>query len=594
MFMVLGAVFSIRASASGTIKVKVSHEPGAYLGGFTLSFTAGNGTDLFYTTDGSKPKTWSLKVPESGIEINSSCTIRVLARKDDLSKFYRYEYTIVGKGNSADKTKKYYYNYLKNKQKKAYNLLSETISSHSPSIKLYDLNISEEEWAYAYEAFFWDEPALKSVWDNEKTLFGYYAKDKRMADTDVFYYTRTEDAADRRISEMEKVAAEIAAEAMKFPDDASKVRYVTDWLVYNVKYDESDPSSTYTAYGALVKKKAVCKGYADAFTYIMQILEIPVLGCGIYVRNNPYNYHAANMVQIDGHWCNIDVTWTDNTTDKVCLDYYLVSDNEYEKTHTKVIDGYEYPPEVPMGATNQYNKEAVREDKESWSYNYSQHHTTRMYIDVNNSHGDYPYSFLVNNEGKDIGFLQRTFAVEPSSQYRLTAYCAFSGDGGAYIGDAYFNDHSEKYSSEKWGKLTYEFKTESYRDTVDLGLFNGIWSHESKGRAWFADIKLQKYENGKWVTVYSDMPVGSGFGNYIDVIKPLDKLEFDRIANRKYTGKLIKPAVTIRDGDYTLREGIDYTASYSNNKKPGTATVTVTGKGLYYGTYTLEFKIVKK
>ena len=65
-----------------------------------------------------------------------------------------------------------------------------------------------------------------------------------------------------------------------------------------------------------------------------------------------------------------------------------------------------------------------------------------------------------------------------------------------------------------------------------------------------------------------------------------------------YTGKALKPAVTVKiklDGKtVTLKAGTDYTVKYSNNKKPGTATVIITGKGNFTGTIDLTFKIVKK
>ena len=41
----------------------------------------------------------------------------------------------------------------------------------------------------------------------------------------------------------------------------------------------------------------------------------------------------------------------------------------------------------------------------------------------------------------------------------------------------------------------------------------------------------------------------------------------------------------------TLKNGTDYTVSYSSNKNIGTATVKVTGKGSYAGTITKTFKI---
>ena len=65
-----------------------------------------------------------------------------------------------------------------------------------------------------------------------------------------------------------------------------------------------------------------------------------------------------------------------------------------------------------------------------------------------------------------------------------------------------------------------------------------------------------------------------------------------------YTGKALKPTVTVKmklnGKTVTLRAGTDYTVKYSNNKKPGTATVIITGKGNFTGTINLTFKIVKK
>lgn len=63
---------------------------------------------------------------------------------------------------------------------------------------------------------------------------------------------------------------------------------------------------------------------------------------------------------------------------------------------------------------------------------------------------------------------------------------------------------------------------------------------------------------------------------------------------REYTGKALKPAVTVIYDGKTLKKGRDYTVSYKNNKKPGIATVTVKGKGEYSGTATTTFEISPK
>ena len=63
-------------------------------------------------------------------------------------------------------------------------------------------------------------------------------------------------------------------------------------------------------------------------------------------------------------------------------------------------------------------------------------------------------------------------------------------------------------------------------------------------------------------------------------------------APQTYTGSALRPAVSVRAGGRTLSQGRDYDVSYANNTNPGTATVTVTGKGNYTGRATGSFKIV--
>lgn len=69
------------------------------------------------------------------------------------------------------------------------------------------------------------------------------------------------------------------------------------------------------------------------------------------------------------------------------------------------------------------------------------------------------------------------------------------------------------------------------------------------------------------------------------------------IKDKKYTGKAITPAVTVKQSGTALVKGVDYTVSYSKNVKPGFAKVTITGIGNYTGTLTTTFfikPIVKK
>lgn len=77
-------------------------------------------------------------------------------------------------------------------------------------------------------------------------------------------------------------------------------------------------------------------------------------------------------------------------------------------------------------------------------------------------------------------------------------------------------------------------------------------------------------------------------------IKDVSSLSFHNIKNYTYTGSNRKSTITVKDGNYTLVKGVDYTLKYKNCKNIGTASVTVIGKGDYTGEKTLTYKILPK
>ena len=101
-----------------------------------------------------------------------------------------------------------------------------------------------------------------------------------------------------------------------------KVISAHDWLVANCQYDPyigtggkyiasdgtvyNDEPAVYTSYGAFVNHNVVCQGYALAFKVLMDRAGIPCC----YVKSDAMN-HAWNMVQLDGNWYHVDVTWDD-------------------------------------------------------------------------------------------------------------------------------------------------------------------------------------------------------------------------------------------------------------------------------------------
>ena len=71
-------------------------------------------------------------------------------------------------------------------------------------------------------------------------------------------------------------------------------------------------------------------------------------------------------------------------------------------------------------------------------------------------------------------------------------------------------------------------------------------------------------------------------------------IHVDAIPSKTYTGSAQKPLPLLKDGSVTLKNGRDYTLSYTHNVNPGIAKVIAKGKGNYTGSKTVSFTIAKR
>lgn len=142
------------------------------------------------------------------------------------------------------------------------------------------------------------------------------------------------------MSNMNRAAEAAANEIIEGIDPAAsvyeKLKYFHDYLVVNCESDSEDIYGN-TIYGALVKKKALCEGYAKSFSYLCNKAGIE----NIIVTGSTDTAHMWNMVKIDGNWYHIDVTWdkpegslAELYPDLVLYQYFLVTDSVIENNHT--------------------------------------------------------------------------------------------------------------------------------------------------------------------------------------------------------------------------------------------------------------------
>lgn len=100
----------------------------------------------------------------------------------------------------------------------------------------------------------------------------------------------------------------------KASDTYDNIRLVHDYLVETIDYDTSiSEPNIYDVYGAFIRRKCVCEGYARAFKYVMDEMGIPcvlVIGEATNTEGATEN-HAWNYVYLDENWYAVDATWDD-------------------------------------------------------------------------------------------------------------------------------------------------------------------------------------------------------------------------------------------------------------------------------------------
>lgn len=197
----------------------------------------------------------------------------------------------------------------------------------------------------AWSAFRLDHPEvfeinIKNVYLTTKTItIGNKIKYE-------FYLNSKEKKDINNINNLKNIVEQKKLEVIKNlnnSNNATKILGVHNWLIENLKYDITmQKENNSNIYGALIENNVVCEGYAKAFKYILDDLEIPcVIICGEVVDENGISQkHAWNEVYLNGKWYAIDVTWDDpiiigggNLTNELRYKYFLKGSTEINKNH---------------------------------------------------------------------------------------------------------------------------------------------------------------------------------------------------------------------------------------------------------------------
>ena len=215
-------------------------------------------------------------------------------------------------------------------------------------------------------------------------------------------------------------------------------------------------------------------------------------------------------------------------------------------------------------------------------------------IEVINSLEVQPVSFQVDIEDHDVYFV----VINDSGD-------KYQGNDSDFIIIRYTSD------MEADTDIKLECEKQEYivpiGDTCQIKTFYMPGERVANGLKWYSeDENVATVDNGIVTGVNigtTTITASSGsqiVSCVINVTGREGEISIFKIPPQTYTGEVIKPEVKVYYGSTLLMEKIDYTISYSNNKKVASAsdekapTVKVTGKGNYKGSDTQTFDIVKK
>ena len=189
-------------------------------------------------------------------------------------------------------------------------------------------------------------------------------------------------------------------------------------------------------------------------------------------------------------------------------------------------------------------------------------------------------SVYVYGKGNYSGSLSAKFDIVPAKQQiqKLeTKYKGFYIDW-AQKGSATGYDVAYSVNANMSGAVSKHL-TANKPDTLTVSGLAG-------DKTYYVRVRSYTNVNGKvYYGAWSDVKSIKTANNDIT------KASVSGISTKAFTGKAITQNVTVKVGNTVLKNGTDYTVSYSNNKKVGKATVKITGKGKYGGVITKTFKI---
>lgn len=315
-----------------------------------LSFTSCSSDEIKDFVDGSSKKVESalddaknaIKNPDNAYNRRCESADEIDAHKKRLVEDTNFKYL------SLDSYVQY--SSLKGDEKKVYNLLVQAAYSLENSVNVAYLDVKTDDIQEIYDKFIADNPQFFYL--GNTFLYSYDKETEKVNKITISFNDGTvsdtfdsngdfKTKADRsvikqKISELDSAITSLLSSISASNDAFTLEKALHDYLAGSVVYDtataeiaNSDKVSTsysFTMYGAICEKTAVCEGYAKAFQYLCYLVGINSTTVSGIANGDA---HMWNVVNVDDTWYHTDVTW-DSTlrSDRISYDYYNLTKSE--------------------------------------------------------------------------------------------------------------------------------------------------------------------------------------------------------------------------------------------------------------------------
>ena len=122
--------------------------------------------------------------------------------------------------------------------------------------------------------------------------------------------------------------------------DFEKAKTVNDYIVQLATYTDKGATEGQTAYELVTEGTAVCQAYA-LLGY--RLFEEAGLDADYVYGYSDDELHAWNMVEVDGKWYHVDITWNDVDPAEpytISYEYFLKSNEQLQEDHLWMPSNY--------------------------------------------------------------------------------------------------------------------------------------------------------------------------------------------------------------------------------------------------------------